>query len=101
MQREHATHLIPSLPIPRPAEGPFRFDDANFHVFGLLWNQTHVRYFADGLPVGAAMPAQCFQQAIGIDFDRETMPTWMGLPGADFDRDRPFEIDYVRAWKTR
>ncbi len=80
---------------------PFRFDDANFHVFGLLWNQTHVRYFADGLPVGAAMPAGCFQQAIGIDFDRETMPTWMGLPGADFDRDRPFEIDYVRAWKTR
>ena len=55
-------------------------------------------FYADGEPVGS-LPAQCFQQPIGLDFDRETMPDWMGLPEAADLPDAPFEIDYVRAWK--
>ena len=34
-----------------------------------------------------------------MDFDRETMPGWMVLPDPATLPDRPFEIDYVRAWR--
>lgn len=37
-------------------------------------------------------------QAIGMDFDRETMPGWMALPDPATLPDAPFEVDYVRSW---
>lgn len=75
---------------------PFTFDDG-FHTFALLWNESDVSFYADGQPVGR-MPAQCLQQPVGLDFDRETMPEWMGLPRKADLPDQPFEIDWVRAW---
>jgi len=73
--------------------------DSGFHVYGLLWNATHVVYYVDGLQIGSAMNAVCFDEEIGLDFDRETMFDWMGRPKDGFKEDMPYEIDYVRAWK--
>ena len=78
---------------------PFRLD-GGWHTFGLEWNASKVGIYADGAPVGEALPAGCLAQAIGMDFDRETMPDWMGLPDPATLPDRPFEVDYVRAWKV-
>ena len=72
--------------------------DGGFHVYGLEWNATHLVFFADGQAM-SVLDAQCFSQDIGMDFDRETMPGWMGLPD-HFVTDDPFEVDYVRSWKT-
>ena len=73
--------------------------DGDFHVYGLEWNASLVSFYRDGRLI-QSHDATCFQQNIGLDFDRETMPNWMGLPDVDsFVEDLPFEIDYVRAWK--
>jgi beta-glucanase (GH16 family) len=72
--------------------------DQGFHVYGLEWNQSVVGFYIDGAPVGK-LPAACLTAPIGMDFDRETMPDWMGLPDPATLPDVPFEIDYVRAWK--
>ena len=74
------------------------FDDG-FHVYGLEWNDTSIVVYADGNQVGDAYDASCFAQKIGMDFDRETMPGWMGTPDLPFAESAPFEIDYVRVWK--
>ena len=42
----------------------------------------------------------CLVEEVGMDFDRETMPGWMGLPDPTTLPDRPFEIDYVRSWRA-
>ena len=76
---------------------PFAVDDA-FHTYGLQWNATTWQVFVDGAAVGPAFDAACLQEPIGMDFDRETMP-YMGVPDSPFVTDRPFAIDYVRAWK--
>ena len=79
---------------------PFAVDH-DFHVYGLEWNSSLVSIYVDGMFV-QSFDATCFQQEIGMDFDRETMPEWMGLPNEHppFIVDQPFEIDYVRAWKA-
>lgn len=80
---------------------PLDFDlKADFHVYGLEWNATNLTFYVDGTTM-ASFPAQCFQEKIGMDFDRETMPDWMGLPDASKLPDEPFRVDYVRAWKAR
>ena len=76
---------------------PFAFD-GDFHTYGLKWNTTAVDFFVDGQRVNT-LPASCLGQPLGLDFDRETMPDWMGLPPAPFSSDVPFVVDYVRAWK--
>ena len=78
---------------------PFRLD-GGWHTYGLEWNSSAVGIYADGAPVGEALPAGCLAQPIGMDFDRETMPDWMGLPDPATLPDWPFEVDYVRAWKA-
>jgi len=76
---------------------PFAFDDG-FHTFGLLWGDAQLSVFADGALVNA-LPGACHAQALEIDFDRETMPDWLGLPPVPFEGDAPFEVDYVRAYQ--
>ena len=73
--------------------------DKDFHVYGLEWNSTSIAVYADGKMVGDPFNAECFSQDIGIDFDRETMPGWMGVPDLPFEESQAFEVDYVRAWK--
>lgn len=77
---------------------PFALD-GDFHTFGLQWNTTTVQFFVDGRAV-SALSATCLGQPLGLDFDRETMPDWMGLPPQPFGADVPFVVDYVRAWKS-
>lgn len=71
----------------------------DFHVYGLMWNASHLTFFVDGQQTGS-LPAPCLSQPIGMDFDRETMPDWMGAPQRSLLPDVPFTIDYVRAWKA-
>ena len=73
---------------------------ADFHVYGLLWNATHLTFYVDGNVTGY-LATPCLQQPIGMDFDRETMPGWMDMPRPDLLPDRPFEVDYVRVWKQQ
>ena len=71
-----------------------------FHVASLNWTAEGVTIALDG-EVVSKMASPCLLQKIGMDFDRETMPGWMVLPDPATLPDRPFEIDYVRAWRRR
>jgi len=77
---------------------PFAFDDG-FHTYGLVWGGARLDVFADGARVNS-LPGACHAQALEIDFDRETMPDWLGLPPVPFAGDAPFEVDYVRAYRV-
>ena len=69
-----------------------------FHVAGLNWTDAGVTVLLDGAVVNT-IPSPCLVQEIGMDFDRETMPLIWDLPDPAALPDRPFEVDYVRAWK--
>lgn len=71
---------------------------SDFHVASLNWTSSGVTIAIDGRVV-SRLASPCLQQQIGMDFDRETMPGWMALPEPSTLPDRPFEIDYVRAWR--
>ena len=75
--------------------------DNGFHVYALEWNSTSIVVYADGKAIGDAYDASCFTENIGMDFDRETMPGWMGVPTLPFAESNPFEIDYIRSWKRK
>lgn len=69
----------------------------SWHVAGLLWDAVGAHVFLDGTAVGE-VSSPCLIEAIGMDFDRETMPGWMVLPDPASLPDQPFTIDYVRSW---
>ncbi|EDQ88578.1 uncharacterized protein MONBRDRAFT_37405 [Monosiga brevicollis MX1] len=73
--------------------------DADFHVFSLLWTPTVLEYAVDGA-VWWSIPNYCMHQPLTLNFDRETMPDWFGLPEPTHLPDRPFEVDYVHAWQA-
>lgn len=77
-------------------EVPFDFD-ASFHTFGLLWGAENISIFADGVQAHI-LNGTCFTQPLFIQFDRETMPDWMGVPMQPFSTDVPFAVDYIRAY---
>ena len=68
-----------------------------WHVAGLLWDASGAAVYLDGALVNR-VPSPCLSEAIGMDFDRETMPGWMALPDPASLPDVPFEVDYVRSW---
>jgi beta-glucanase (GH16 family) len=72
------------------------FADA-FHVAQLLWTEAGVEVRLDGALVNS-IPSPCLVEAIGMDFDRETMPGWFALPDPRSLPDQPFEVDYVRSY---
>jgi hypothetical protein len=53
----------------------------------------------DGHGVLRLFGVRSLVEAIGMDFDRETMPGWMALPDPETLPDRPFAVDYVRSWR--
>ena len=69
----------------------------SFHVAALNWTASGVDVLLDGRLVNS-IASPCLRQQIGMDFDRETMPGWMQMPPPATLPDRPFEVDYVRAW---
>ena len=54
----------------------------------------------DGEGVNTIASSCLAVQAIGMEFDRETMPGWTKLPDPATLPDKPFLVDYVRAWRS-
>lgn len=77
---------------------PFDLAD-DFHVYGLEWDEQHIRFYFDGVLVREG-PNTHWHQALDMNFDSETMPDWFGLP-RDQDLPSTYYIDYVRAWQKR
>lgn len=75
---------------------PFLFS-ADYHVMGLLWEKQYIVWTLDGQVVRNTTN-HCFDQALRMDFDSETMPDWMGLPDPK-TLPSTFYVDYVRAWQ--
>ena len=77
---------------------PWRLADA-YHVYGLDWDKGEIKYFVDGVVVRTVENTH-WHQPLGLVFDSETMPDWMGMPD---DKDLPstFSVEYVRAWKQQ
>ena len=82
-----ATHVL-------PANASFA---DGFHVAALNWTDAGVAVSLDGAVV-SVISSPCLVEAIGMDFDRETMPGWMALPPPGALPDAPFLVDYVRAY---
>lgn len=78
-----------------PAGGSFAQD---FHVAQMNWTLAGVDVLLDGVLVNR-IASPCLVEAIGMDFDRETMPGWMTLPDPATLPDSPFVVDYVRTWQ--
>ena len=76
-----------------------------FHIASLNWtiDDAGVSTVAVGIDgsVVSTIRSPCLVEAIGMDFDRETMPGWMALPDPEHLPDQPFEIDWVRSWRKR
>lgn len=72
--------------------------DAAWHTASVNWTDVSVQIYLDGALVNT-LASTCLGQAIGMDFDRETMPGWMSLPDPATLPDRPFEVDYVRSYR--
>jgi len=69
----------------------------DFHTYGLEWDEKEISYYVDGVRVRRADGSH-WHQALTVNFDSETMPTWFGLPDPK-DLPSTFEIDYIRTWK--
>jgi hypothetical protein len=78
-----------------PSGGSFAQD---YHVAQMNWTSDGVDVILDGVLVNS-IASPCLVEAIGMDFDRETMPGWMVLPDPATLPDQPFLIDYVRTWQ--
>lgn len=75
---------------------PWKFADAD-HVYGLDWDAQNLLYYVDGVLVRRTANTH-WHQALTLNFDSETMPSWFGLPNPG-DLPSTFSIDYVRVWK--
>ena len=74
------------------------FDLANdYHVYGLEWDRDRLAWYVDGVLVRWVENTH-WHQPLTLNFDRETMPKWFGLP-RDEDLPSTYSIEYVRAWK--
>ena len=67
------------------------------HTATLHWNETHLEGLVDGRTAWSTQD-HCMHAPLMMDFDRETMPNWFGLPALADLPDRPFTVEYVRAW---
>ncbi len=70
---------------------------ADFHVYGLEWDEAKVKYYVDGVLVRWVENTH-WHQPLFLIFDSETMPKWFGMP-EDNDLPSTFHVEYVRAWK--
>ena len=77
---------------------PWRLAD-NYHVYGLEWTPSDIKYFVDGVVVRTVENTH-WHQPLHLIFDSETMPDWFGMPEDD-DLPSTFSVEYVRAWKSR
>ena len=68
------------------------------HIYSFLWNETQLEWYVDR-DLKWSIPNRCHHEPLWLNFDRETMPTWFGVPPVSTLPDHPFTIDYVRTWK--
>jgi beta-glucanase (GH16 family) len=73
--------------------------DADFHVYGLEWDDKELKFYFDGVLIRKG-PNAYWTQPLTMNFDSETMPDWFGLPSAA-DLPSVYQIDYIRSWKKR
>tara|TARA_B110000208_G_scaffold189823_1_gene252199 strand:- start:46 stop:3738 length:3693 start_codon:yes stop_codon:yes gene_type:complete len=98
---DHGTKAKPLAPCSTGAYGRAHSSlSAGFHVASLNWTSSGVEIKLDGEVVNTIASSCLAVQAIGMDFDRETMPGWMTLPDPATLPDKPFLVDYVRAWRS-
>jgi hypothetical protein len=76
----------------------------DFHVYGCEWDESGLKFYADGLLVRDAPAAEigslwCLDEQMCIWFDSETF-AWEGLP-EESDLPVDYEIEYVRTWQHR
>ncbi|HJN14998.1 MAG TPA: family 16 glycosylhydrolase [Armatimonadota bacterium] len=69
----------------------------DYHAYGLKWTPKAIVFYFDGEEVGRRENTH-WHQALTMNFDCETMPTWFGLPD-EANLPAAFSTDYVRAWR--
>ncbi len=69
----------------------------DYHVYGLEWDESELRFYFDGVLVRRG-PNTHWHQPLTLNFDSETMPEWFGLP-EDAALPSTYHIDYIRVWK--
>jgi len=52
---------------------------ADYHVYGLLWDEDRIQWYVDGVLVRWVENTH-WHQPLTLNFDSETMPDWFGLP---------------------
>ena len=90
----HDKHLV------QPSEYDLGFRAADdFHVYGLEWNATHVRWYVDGKMI-RELPNTRFYQPLRMSINVEANQYFKALPD---DKRLPgiYEIDWVRSWRPK
>lgn len=77
---------------------PFRMAD-DFHVYGVEWTPTHIRWYVDGEQIRETENTHHFQP-LEMNMNVEANQYFDALPD---DRRLPavYEIDWVRAWRPK
>lgn len=70
---------------------------ADYHVYGLEWNEEAIRWYIDGKLVRETKNTH-WHQPLFLILDAETQPDWFGLPSRE-ELPARFSIEYVRAWR--
>jgi beta-glucanase (GH16 family) len=68
-----------------------------FHVYGLEWDEKKIKWYVDGRVV-RELDNQHWHYPLHMNFNTETNPDWLGLPGLD-ELPGEYLIDYVRSWR--
>lgn len=70
------------------------------HKFALDWTKESITWYFDDKPIRTE-PNDYFHRPLHLQFDRETFPSWFGLPRASGMNNLPnfFEIYHVRTWQ--
>ncbi|MDP4624539.1 MAG: family 16 glycosylhydrolase [Akkermansiaceae bacterium] len=76
----------------------FRAAD-DFHVYGLEWSATHIRWYVDGKMV-RELPNTRFFQPLRMNINVEANSYFKALPD-DNRLQGAYEIDWVRSWRPK
>ncbi len=70
------------------------------HKFALDWTKESITWYFDDKPIRTE-PNDFFHRPMHLQLDRETFPTWFGLPRGGGPNQLPnfFEIYHVRTWQ--
>jgi beta-glucanase (GH16 family) len=69
-----------------------------FHVYGCDWNEKEIIYYIDGIE-RRRLANTNWHDALHLNFDVETHPTWTWSDSEDSLLPAVYTIDYVRVWK--